>query len=136
MSSSGFFAKFLNISPSHAFLAFPNLLWGSAGDDPATGFSAAGAHIDDVAGVSDHIKVMFDDNDSGAVVYKCLENLQECLDIKGMEADGGLIKDEDGIGLSFPHFAGKLQALGFAAGEAGCFFPKSQVTKAEVFQDF
>ena len=98
-SSPDFFAKFLNISPSHAFLVFPNLLRDSAGDDSSTGFSAAGAHIDDVVGVSDHIKVMFDDNDSGAVVYKCLENQQECLNIKRMETDGKLVEDEYGSGL-------------------------------------
>ena len=98
-SSPDFFAKFLNISPSHAFLVFPNLLWGSAGNDPATNFSAARAHIDDVVGVSNPIKVMFDDDDSGAVVYKCLENQQECLNIKRMETDGKLVEDEYGSGL-------------------------------------
>lgn len=94
-----FFAKFLNISPSHTFLVFLNLLWGSAGDDPATGFSAAGAHIDDVVGVSNPLKVMFDDDDSGTVVYKGLEDGKECPDVKRMETDGRLVEDEYGSGL-------------------------------------
>ena len=51
-----------------------------------------------------------------------------------MKSDGRLIEDEDGIGLGFPHLAGKLQALGLAAGQTGSFFAQGQVSKAQIFK--
>ena len=51
-----------------------------------------------------------------------------------MKADGGFVKDEDAVTLSPAHFACQLQALGFAAGEAGRFLAQGQVAKAQLLQ--
>ena len=77
----------------------------SDGYDLSACFTAARAHIDDVIGFSNHIKVMFDDDDSSTVVYKGLEDGKECPDVKRMEAGGRLVEDEDGIGLACPVMA-------------------------------
>ena len=93
--------------------------------------TAAGTHINEVVRVADHIQVMLNDNDGGSVLNQGLEHAEQNLHIGGVQADGGLIKDEQGIRLGFAHLAGQLQALGLAAGKAGRFLAKGQVAKAE-----
>ena len=93
--------------------------------------TAARAHINDVVRVADHIQVMLNDDDGGSVLNQGLEHAKQNLHIGGVQADGGLIKDEQGVRLGFAHLAGQLQALGLAAGKAGRFLAKGQVAKAE-----
>ena len=93
--------------------------------------TAARAHINDVVCVADHIQVMLNDDDGGAVLDQGLEHAEQNLHIGGVQADGGLIKDKQRVRLGFAHFAGQLQALGLAAGKAGRFLAKGQVAKAE-----
>ena len=54
--------------------------------------------------------------------------------VQGMQADGGLVKDEDGVRLAPAHLAGQLQPLGFPAGEAGGGLPQGQVPQPQVRQ--
>ena len=70
------------IPPRDAGLIFPDLLRCAAGDDPAARVSAAGAHIDDIVGVSDHVKVMLDDDDGRAVVQQRLKNTEQHANIR------------------------------------------------------
>ena len=101
------------------------------GYDAAAFFAAAGAHVDDVVGVTDDVEIMFDDDDRRAPVEEGLEDAKEDLDVQGMKADARFIEDEEGRRLGSPHFAGQFQALGFAAGKTGRFFAEGQVTQTE-----
>ena len=84
------------------------LLGRAADNDPAAVLAALRPHIDDVVGGADHVKVVLDHDHGRAVSDQCLENVQKRLHILRMEADGRLIKDEDGIILLPAHFGGEL----------------------------
>ena len=86
---------------------FPDLLGGAGSDDLSAGFPAARAHIDDVVGVADHIQVVLDHHHSGALFDEGLEHAQQSPDLQRMQADGGFIKDKDGIRLAPAHLAGR-----------------------------
>ena len=74
------------------------------GEEPVG--AAARAHINDVVCVADHIQVMLNDDDGGAVLDQGLEHAEQNLHIGGMQADGGLIKDKQRVRLGFAHLAG------------------------------
>lgn len=94
--------------------------------------AAARAQVEDPVGVADEVEVVLDDDEGGAAVEERLEDVEQGADVEGVEADRGLVEDEEGIGLGAAHFLGELQALGFAAGEVGGGFPKGEVAQAEV----
>ena len=48
---------------------------GPGGNDAAAGFSAAGSHVDEIIGVTDHVEVVLDDHDRCAAVDEPLEHL-------------------------------------------------------------
>lgn len=56
--------------------------------DAAAAFPAAGAHIDYIVGVTDHVQIMLDDNDRGAVIQQRLEHAQRTRTSSGCQADG------------------------------------------------
>ena len=107
----------------------------SAHHNAAALCASSGTHIDNVVRAADHIEIMLDDDHCGAVVEQAPEDLQENTDIFGMKADRGFIKDEDGILLPSAHFAGQLEALCLAAGQAGCLLSQGQVTQTQIMQD-
>ena len=78
---------------------------------------------------------MLDHDDRRALVHQPVEDVQQRPDIQGMQADGGLIKDEHGVGLSLPHLAGKLEALGFTAGKTGRLLAQGQVPEAHLAEE-
>ena len=107
-------------------------LFRSAGSDNLSAVgSAARAHVNDVIGMADDVKVMFNDDDGGAVFDEGLKNTEQVLDIKRVEADGRFIKYKNRIRLGFAHFAGTFEALGFAAGKSGRFFAESELAEAQ-----
>ena len=77
---------------------------------------------------------MFDDNDRSSLIQEALEHLEQGLDVQRMEADGGFIKDKDGISLAFSQFTGQFQPLGLPAGKAGGVFAQAQVAQAQVLE--
>lgn len=81
--------------------------------------------------MADDVKVMFNDDDGGAVFDEGLKNTEQVLDIKRVEADGRFIKYKNRIRLGFAHFAGKFEALGFATGKSGRFFAEGEVAEAQ-----
>ena len=75
---------------------------------------------------------MFDDDDRSSLIQETLENLEQGLDVQGMETDGGFIKDKDRISLAFSQFTGQLQTLGLPAGKSGSGFSQGQVAQSQV----
>ena len=84
-------------------------------DDPAAVNAAARPHIDDVVRAAQHIEIVLDDDERGAMIHKSTEHLKQCLHVQRMQADGRLIKDKYGIRLTSPHLSCQLQPLGFSA---------------------
>ncbi len=95
-------------------------------DDPAAVDTSARSHIDHIVRVPDHIKIMFDNNDSSAVIDQAPEHMQQRLYIQRVQTDGRFIKYKYRIRLPSAHFSGQLQPLCFPAGKAGSFFSQSQ----------
>ena len=52
-----------------------------------------------------------------------------------MQADRGLVEDENGVLLAAAHLARELEALGLAAGEAGRLLAQREVAQPQVVQD-
>ena len=53
-----------------------------------------------------------------------------------MQTDGRFIKHKDRVGLRSSHFAGELQTLRFAAGQARRLLSQRQVAQTEIVQNF
>ena len=105
------------------------------GDDAAAGLATAGPHVDDVVGVGDHVQVVLDDHDGGAVLDELLQHADERFHVERVQPDGGLVEDEEGVVLAAAHLAGELQALGFAAGKRWRGLAQSEVAQAQIVQD-
>jgi hypothetical protein len=100
-------------------------------DDTAAAFAAFRAKIDDPVSLLDDVKVMLDDEHSVAERNQTLQNVEQFANIVKMQARGGLIKDIQGAAsLAFGKFAGKFDALGFAAGEGSGGLAESDVAEA------
>ena len=125
----------LQVAAGDAVLVVPDLPRRAAGHDPAAGFPAAGAHIDDIVGVVDHVQIVLNDDNGRAAVQQGLENAQQHPHIQRMQADRRLVKYKDGIRLALPDLAGQFQALGFAAGQAGSLLSQRQVAQPQLLQN-
>jgi len=70
----------LQVAAGDAVLVVPDLPRRAAGHDPAAGFPAAGAHIDDIVGVVDHVQIVLNDDNGRTAVQQGLENAQKQAD--------------------------------------------------------
>jgi hypothetical protein len=87
--------------------------------DPSAVGTAAGAEVDDVVGVRDHVEVVLDHDHGRARLEQPVEDRQENADVEGVEADGGLVEDEERAGVGASKLCGELETLGLPAGEGG-----------------
>ena len=79
-----------------------NLCGRTAGNNCAAFVAAARPHVYDVVGVSDNVKVVFDNDNGCAAVNQPLEYIKQRSHVKRMQADGGFVEDENGIALALP----------------------------------
>ena len=86
-------------------------------DDVAAARARLGADLDDVVGGADHGLVVLDDDNCVAGVGKVADNGDESFDIARVEADGGLVEDEESIDEGGAEARGEVDALDLAAGE-------------------
>ena len=77
---------------------------------------------------------MLDDHDGRALLDQALEHTEKHGDVARVQADGGLVEDEDGVGLPAAHLARELEALSLAARERGRRLPQREVAQAQVVQ--
>ena len=82
-----------------------NLFRRSAGHYRSSRFTAARSHVDDVIGVADHIQIMLNDNNGGALFNQRTENGKQRLHIQRVQTDSRFIKYKYGIGLGSSHLA-------------------------------
>ena len=125
----------LQIPPRYTRRVRPDLIRRSLRHDPAARVSAARPHINDVVGIPDHIQIMLNDDDGRAARQQRLKYAQQHPHIQRVQADGRLVKDENGILLGLADLAGQLQPLGLAAGQAGRLLPQRQIAQAKLLQD-
>ena len=106
-----------------------------AGYQVAAGVAAFRAQVDRTIRGLDDLEIVFDDDDGVAVLHQAVEDLEELLDVRQVQAGGGLIQDVEGAaGGPFAQFPGELEALGLAAGEGGGRLAQLDVAQAHVGQ--
>ena len=75
------------------------------------------AEVDDPVGVRHDSLMVLDDDDRLAGVDQTVEQAEELLNIREMEASGGLVEHVDVTFLT--HVGGELESLSLAAGQRG-----------------
>ena len=78
---------------------------------------------------------MLNHKNGGAVLHQPVKNRQQGADIQRMQADGRFIKHKNRPCLLPAHFRRQLQPLSLTAGQAGRFFSKGKIAKAQILQN-
>ena len=76
-----------------------------------------GTDFDHMVGGTDHRFVVLDHDDGVAGVGQRADDRDETIDVSRVEADAGLIKDEQRIDQRGAEAGGEIDALDFATGE-------------------
>ncbi len=85
-------------------------------DNLASADAAFGAEVDHIVGSFDHVKIVFDDDQAGAVVDQGAKCGEQFVDVVKVQAGGRFVKDEKRFCPCFLRkMGGELYSLGFAA---------------------
>ena len=88
-----------------------------------------------MVGGLDHVQVVLDDHHGVARVHQLLQNLDELVDVGGVEAGGGLVQDIDGLaGGALGQLSGQLDPLCLAAGEGGGGLAQLHIAQAHLVE--
>src|SRR6185312_15290046 len=74
------------------FLVARDLLRRALGNDFAAFFTALGTEINDPVGVTDHVQVVFDDDDGVAKIREAMQHVKQLADVIEVESRGGFVK--------------------------------------------
>ena len=108
---------------------------GAGEDDLAAGLAGARAHVDDVLGGPDDVGVVLDDDDRVADVLERLEDLDEAVVVAGVEADRGLVEDEERPDERGAEGRGQADALGLAAAQGEGHAVEGDVVEADLQEE-
>ena len=100
-------------------------------DDLAALLAGAGAEFEDAVGGADDVGVVLDDEQRVAGVAKAPENAVEAPDVARMQADGGLVEDEERVDEVAAERGGERDALRLAAGERPRLAVEREVVEAD-----
>lgn len=75
---------------------------------------------------------MLDDDEGVSLIAQGVHDLGEAADILVMEADGGLIKDEESVGEGGAEAGGEIDAGDLAAGEGAGGAVQGEVAEADL----
>ena len=70
-----------------------NLLGCAASNNRSSAVTALGSKVDYVVGNLNYVKVMLDNHDGIAVFYKSVQNLNQLVHVRDMQASGGFVKN-------------------------------------------
>src|SRR5436305_1587306 len=73
-----------------------HLLGAAEGDDLAALLTALRPEVENAIGGLDHVEVVLDHHDGVARVHEPLQHLEQPLDVREVEAGGGLVEDVEG----------------------------------------
>ena len=107
-----------------------------AGRDDGTAAAAAlGAKVDDIVSTLNDVEIVFDDDDRVTRIDKLVQDLDQAVDIRDVQAGGRLIEDIDSLpGVAAGQFIGQLDALRFAAGQRRGGLAQLDITEADFLQ--
>src|SRR2546430_1149426 len=107
----------------------------SGEEELAAEFACARAKIDDVAGGSDSVRVVFDDENGVAKVAQGFEDVDQALRVARVEADGRLVENVKRADEMRAERRGELDALRFAAREGGSEAIEGEVVEADFIEE-
>src|SRR3984885_10738820 len=136
-STCGVCGIFFQVSPSVGIPGRRNLLGRSLSHDLSAPVAAFGSQVDHPSGAAHHVQVVFDDQDTSAVLDQALECRQQFRDVVEVQAGGGLVEDEQRPAAGRLRQMGcQFHTLGFASTKRGGGLPETQVSQAHVGQNF
>ena len=92
------------------------------------------AHIDDMIGHFDHIRVMLDHDDGVALVAQFLQQFIHAVHVARVQADARFVKDIHHIHQTAAEVFDDLDALRFAAGERVGLAVEAEIFQADIDQ--
>ncbi len=108
---------------------------GALSHDLPAGIASLGSKVDDPVGNLDNIQVVFNNHHSVTSIHQPLQDIDQLVDIGGMQTDRRLVQDIDGLpGGTLGKFAGELYTLRFASGEGGCGLADPDIAQADILQ--
>ena len=106
----------LEIFTSGSVTALGEVFGGAFRHDLTTMQATFWPHINHPVSGFDHMKIVLDNNHAIATIDELTENIQETLDVVGMEARSRLIEDIESLaGAATREFGSQLDALCFPA---------------------
>ena len=96
--------------------------------------AGAGAEVDEVVGGLHDGLFVLDDDEGVALVAEAVHDADEALDVAGVEADGGLVENEEGAGERGAEAGGEVDALDLAAGEGAGGAVEREVAEADLIE--
>ena len=107
---------------------------GALKDDVAAAAAGLGADFDDVIGGANHGLVVFDDDDGVAGVGERTDDRDEPVDVARVQADAGLIEDEERVDERGAEAAREVDALHLAAGERFRRAVEREIAEADLLE--
>ena len=107
----------------------------SDGDLKPSLLPALGSHVDQAVGGLDHVEVVLDHDHAVAGVDEPLQDVEQALDVREVQARRGLIQEvERAPGCDLGELGGELHALRLSAGERRGRLPEAHVAEADGVQ--
>src|SRR5579864_28255 len=108
-----------------------DLLGRPLGDDSSAVFATFRAEVDDPIGISDHIKIVLDDDDRVPKIREPVQHIKQLANIIEVQACRRLVKKiERAPGLPLAQFPRQLDPLSLAAGERYRRLPQRQISQS------
>jgi len=107
-----------------------NLPGRAGGDDLASFVAGSWADVDDPVACGDDLHLVLDDDHGVARLDQAVELGHELVDVRGVQAGGGLVEDVERVAaLGTLEFGGELDPLGLASGKLGRGLAEPEVTR-------
>ena len=85
-------------------------------NDPSAVGPRSGAHLDDMVGMAQYLRVVVDQHDGVSVGDQVVHNTRETCDVGRMKTDGGFVEHIHHARSTVAHCAGQLHTLPLAGG--------------------
>ena len=103
-------------------------------DELASALAAAGTDVDEVVGGADDGFLVLDDDESVAEIAEPLHHADELADIARVQADGGLVEDEESAREARAEAGREIDALRLAAREGAGGTVEIEVAEPDLLQ--
>ena len=103
-------------------------------DDGAAVLAGAGANVDEVVGGLHDGLLVLDDDQGVSLIAEAVHDADEAVDVSRVQADGGLVEDEERAGQGGAEAGGEVDALDLAAGKGAGLAVEGKVAQPHLFE--